>query len=53
MNNLTIFYLVIWKVFLNMLGALLFGIALVGIIMVLLIIAAIVVKRLKRIKFGW
>ena len=53
MNNLTIFYLVIWKVFLNMLGALLFGIALVGIITVLLIIAAIVVKRLKRIKFGW
>ena len=53
MNDIAIFYLVIWKVFLNMVGALLFGIALIGAITVLLIIAAILVRRLKRIKFGW
>ena len=53
MNDITIFYLVIWKVFLNMVGALLFGIALIGAITILLIIAAILVRRLKRIKFGW
>ena len=53
MNDITIFYLVIWKVFLNMVGALMFGIALISAITVLLIIAAILVRRLKRIKFGW